>query len=139
MGQNFSDFNASCHAASLNYTSGGTPYAGDTPSSFRFPASGDAGEDEGHYNDTAFASMSTQTRLYGMLYSTILVKVLLAWVCQKALVVLNLIPARLLLVVIPINTVVLLLMIALSLSSEGAGNSMNVSLRRVAAHGVWIA
>jgi len=60
---------------------------------------------------------------YGMLYSTVLVKVLLAWVVQKALVVLNLLPARLLLVIIPINTVVLLLMIANSLGAGSAGNS----------------
>jgi len=58
-----------------------------------------------------------------MLYSTVLVKVLLAWVVQKALVVLNLLPARLLLVIIPINTVVLLLMIANSLGAGSAGNS----------------
>lgn len=49
-------------------------------------------------------------------------QVLLAWVSQKALVVLNLVPARLLLVVIPINTVVLLLMVSIEFQKDSAGN-----------------
>ena len=50
------------------------------------------------------------------------VQVLLAWVSQKALVVLNLVPARLLLVAIPINTVVLLLMVSIEFQGNSAGN-----------------
>lgn len=66
MGRNFSSFNESCAVASLNATSGGfgnySFLASEAASQDTFVTA--AAEDAGHYNDTAFASLSTQTRLY---------------------------------------------------------------------------
>lgn len=66
-----------------------------------------------------------------MLCSTVLVKALLYWVFQKALIVLNLLPARFLVIIIPINTVILCLMVSNSLASISAGNANFVSFGNI--------
>ena len=57
MGRNFSSFTDACAAANITASSGG--YHGVNGAA----SYGTAGENSGHYNDTAFASISTQTRL----------------------------------------------------------------------------
>jgi len=68
------------------------------------------------------SNLTIDLRMYGMTYDKTLVKLMVTWVFQKALVIMYLLPAKDLLFVVPINCIALLIMVFEIPYSQGTAN-----------------